>query len=278
MKQRYPHKPDRRRERSNDQVRVAERVEDQEQAGSEEIVAGKHPVLEALRSGREINKIWVAEGAQKHLTAPIIAEAKQQGVIVQFADKRKLDTLAGEVAHQGVIAQVAPYRYYEVDELLEAAKEKGETPFLLVLDEIEDPHNLGSILRTAECTGVHGVIIPKRRSASLTATVSKTSAGAAEYVKVARVTNLAQTIELLKEQGVWVAGTDLSAEQDVYRTKFDMPIAIVIGNEGKGMGRLIREKCDFLVKLPMAGKLNSLNASVAAGVLMYEVLRQRRGS
>ncbi|MBD3922858.1 23S rRNA (guanosine(2251)-2'-O)-methyltransferase RlmB [Paenibacillus sp. PR3] len=278
MKQRYPHKQERRRERSNEQVRTAERIHDEEQAGSEEIVAGKHPVLEALRSGREINKIWVAEGAQKHLTAPIIAEAKQQGVIVQFADKRKLDALAGEVAHQGVIAQVAPYRYYEVDELLEAAKAKGETPFLILLDEIEDPHNLGSILRTAECTGVHGVIIPKRRSASLTATVSKTSAGAAEYVPVARVTNLAQTIESLKEQGVWVAGTDVSAEQDVYRTKFDMPIAIVIGNEGKGMGRLIREKCDFLVKLPMAGKLNSLNASVAAGVLMYEVLRQRRGS
>ncbi|PWV94310.1 23S rRNA (guanosine2251-2'-O)-methyltransferase [Paenibacillus cellulosilyticus] len=278
MKQRYPHKPERRRDRSNEQVRVAERVQEEEQAASEEIVAGKHPVLEALRSGREINKIWVAEGAQKHLTAPIIAEAKQLGVIVQFADKRKLDTLAGDVAHQGVIAQVAPYRYYEVDELLEAANEKGETPFLLVLDEIEDPHNLGSILRTAECTGAHGVIIPKRRSASLTATVSKTSAGAAEYVRVARVTNLAQTIELLKEKGVWVAGTDVSAEQDVYRTKFDMPLAIVIGNEGKGMGRLIREKCDFLVKLPMAGKLNSLNASVAAGVLMYEVLRQRRGN
>jgi rRNA methylase, putative, group 3 len=278
MKQRYPYKQERRRERSNEQAHTAERVHDEDQAGSEEIVAGKHPVLEALRSGREINKIWVAEGAQKHLTAPIVAEAKQQGVIVQFADKRKLDALAGEVAHQGVIAQVAPYRYYEVDELLEAAKAKGETPFLILLDEIEDPHNLGSILRTAECTGVHGVIIPKRRSASLTATVSKTSAGAAEYVPVARVTNLAQTIESLKEQGVWVAGTDVSAEQDVYRTKFDMPIAIVIGNEGKGMGRLIREKCDFLVKLPMAGKLNSLNASVAAGVLMYEVLRQRRGS
>jgi 23S rRNA (guanosine2251-2'-O)-methyltransferase len=277
MKQRYPHKPDRRRDRSNEQVRVVERGHDEEQEVSEEIVAGKHPVLEALRSGREINKIWVAEGAQKHTTAPIVAEAKQLGVIVQFADKRKLDTLAGDVAHQGVIAQVAPYRYYEVDELLEAAKEKGEMPFLLLLDEIEDPHNLGSILRTAECTGVHGVIIPKRRSASLTATVSKTSAGAAEYVRVARVTNLAQTIEQLKEKGVWVAGTDVSAEQDVYRTKFDMPLAIVIGNEGKGMGRLVREKCDFLVKLPMAGRLNSLNASVAAGVFMYEVLRQRRG-
>jgi 23S rRNA (guanosine2251-2'-O)-methyltransferase len=146
-----------------------------------------------------------------------------------------------------------------------------------LLDEIEDPHNLGSILRTAECTGVHGVIIPKRRSASLTATVLKTSAGAAEHVPVARVTNLAQTIDKLKEAGVWVAGTDLSASQDVYKMKFDMPLAIVIGNESKGMGRLIKEKCDFLVKLPMLGQLNSLNASVAAGVLMYEVVRQRRG-
>jgi len=277
--QRQSYKQDRRRDRADGQesVRAAERAGEDEPAGAEEIVAGKHPVLEALRSGREINKIWIAEGAQKHLTGPIVAEAKQLGVIVQFADKRKLDTMAGEVAHQGVIAQVAPYRYYEVDELLAAAKAKNETPFLLLLDEIEDPHNLGSILRTAECTGVHGVIIPKRRAVGLTATVAKTSAGAAEYVPVARVTNLAQTIESLKEQGVWVAGTDVAAEQDVYRTKFDMPLALVIGNEGKGMGRLIREKCDFLVKLPMNGKLNSLNASVAAGVLMYEVLRQRRG-
>lgn len=279
MKERQSYKHNRGRERSAERGRavVEQAREDETVSDGEEIVAGKHPVLEALRSGREINKIWVAEGAQKHLTAPIIAEAKQLGVIVQFADKRKLDAMAGEVAHQGVIAQVAPYRYYEVDELLAIAKDKGEMPFLLLLDEIEDPHNLGSILRTAECTGAHGVIIPKRRSASLTATVSKTSAGAAEYVPVARVTNLAQTIEALKEQGVWVAGADVAAEQDVYRTKFDMPLALVIGNEAKGMGRLIREKCDFLVKLPMAGKLNSLNASVAAGVLMYEVLRQRRG-
>jgi 23S rRNA (guanosine2251-2'-O)-methyltransferase len=164
----------------------------------------------------------------------------------------------------------------EVEEILERAKQRDEVPFILLLDEIEDPHNLGSILRTAECTGVHGVIIPKRRSAGLTATVLKTSAGAAEHVPVARVTNLAQTIDKLKEAGVWVAGTDLSASQDVYKMKFDMPLVIVIGNESKGMGRLIKEKCDFLVKLPMLGQLNSLNASVAAGVLMYEVVRQRR--
>lgn len=243
----------------------------------EELIAGKHPVLEALRSGREINKIWIAEGSQKSLAQPIAAEAKKLGIVVQFVDKRKLDSMAAGIAHQGVIAQAAAFAYVEVERLLEIAKEKGETPFLLLLDEIEDPHNLGSILRTAECTGAHGVVIPKRRSAGLTATVLKTSAGAAEHVPVARVTNLAQTIDKLKEAGVWVAGTDVSAKQDVYKTKFDMPLAIVIGNESKGMGRLIKEKCDFLVKLPMRGQLNSLNASVAAGVLMYEVVRQRRG-
>ncbi|REK69166.1 23S rRNA (guanosine(2251)-2'-O)-methyltransferase RlmB [Paenibacillus paeoniae] len=246
------------------------------EVNQDELIAGKHPVLEALRSGREINKIWIAEGSQKSVTQSITAEAKNQGIVVQFVDKRKLDNMAQGVAHQGVIAQAAAFAYVEVEELLQIAKSKEETPFLLLLDEIEDPHNLGSILRTAECTGVHGVIIPKRRAAGLTATVLKTSAGAAEHVPVARVTNLAQTIDKLKEAGVWVAGTDVSAKQDVYKTKFDMPLAIVIGNESKGMGRLIKEKCDFLVKLPMLGQLNSLNASVAAGVLMYEVVRQRR--
>ncbi|QYR22159.1 23S rRNA (guanosine(2251)-2'-O)-methyltransferase RlmB [Paenibacillus sp. sptzw28] len=244
---------------------------------SQEIIAGKHPVMEALRSGREINKIWIAEQSQKN-AAPIIAEAKKAGIIVQFADKRKLDQMAEGVPHQGVVAQAAAYRYFELDELIEKAREGGQTPFLLLLDEIEDPHNLGSILRTAECTGVHGVVIPKRRSASLTATVSKTSAGAVEYVPVARVTNLAQTIDKLKDEGIWIAGADVGARQDVYEsgTNFDLPLAVVIGNESKGIGRLIREKCDFLVKLPMIGQLNSLNASVAAGVLMYEVVRQRR--
>ncbi|MBW7477460.1 23S rRNA (guanosine(2251)-2'-O)-methyltransferase RlmB [Paenibacillus oenotherae] len=243
----------------------------------QEWIAGKHPVMEALRSGREINKIWIAEQAQKHATGPIVIEAKKLGIIVQFVDKRKLDSMVEGIQHQGIVAQAAAHRYYEVDELIERARESGETPFLLLLDEIEDPHNLGSILRTAECTGVHGVIIPKRRAASLTATVSKTSAGAVEYVPVARVTNLAQTIDKLKEAGIWIAGADVGAQQDVFATRnFDMPLAIIIGNESKGIGRLIREKCDFLVKLPMQGSLNSLNASVAAGVLMYEVVRQRR--
>lgn len=243
---------------------------------TQEWIAGKHPVMEALRSGREINKIWIAEHAQKG-AQPIILEAKKAGLIVQIVDKRKLDQMVDGATHQGVVAQAAAYRYFEVDELLARAKESGEIPFFLLLDEIEDPHNLGSILRTAECTGVHGVVIPKRRSASLTAAVAKTSAGAVEYVPVARITNMAQTIDKLKEAGVWVAGADVGAERDVFASgmKFDMPLAIVIGNEAKGIGRLIREKCDFLIKLPMHGQLNSLNASVAAGVLMYEVLRQR---
>ncbi|UNK17982.1 23S rRNA (guanosine(2251)-2'-O)-methyltransferase RlmB [Paenibacillus sp. N3/727] len=243
----------------------------------EEIIAGKHSVTEALRSGRTINKIWIAENAQKHLTMPIIAEARKLGIVIQNVDKRKLDQMVPGVQHQGVVAQAAPYAYVEVDDLLKIAEDKGQAPFLLILDEIEDPHNLGSILRTADCTGAHGVILPKRRSAQITATVSKTSAGAVEYVPVARVTNLAQTIEQLKEMGVWVVGTVVDAVEEIYDTEvFNGPVAIVIGNESKGMGRLIREKCDVLVKLPMAGQINSLNASVAAGVVMYEVLRRRR--
>lgn len=244
----------------------------------EEYIAGKHSVTEALRSGRTIHKIWIADNAQKHLTQPIIAEAKKAGVIVQTADKRKLDQMAEGVQHQGVVAQVAAYGYVELYDILARAEAKGETPFLLVLDEIEDPHNLGSILRTADCTGVHGVIIPKRRSVGLTATVSKTSAGAVEYVPVARVTNLAQTMEQLKERGIWLVGTDVSATQDLYETDmFTMPLALVIGNESKGMGRLVKQTCDALLKLPMAGQINSLNASVAAGIFMYEVVRRRRG-
>lgn len=242
----------------------------------QEWIAGKHPVTEAIRAGRQLNKIWIAEQAAKGLTT-IVAEAKKANVVVQFVDRRKLDQFVPGVQHQGVVAQAAAYHYYEVEDLIARATASGEVPFFILLDEIEDPHNLGSILRTAECTGVHGVIIPKRRSASLTATVAKTSAGAVEYVPVARVTNLAQTIDKLKDAGIWIAGADVAAKVNVYKSKFDLPLALVIGNEANGIGRLIREKCDFLVKLPMHGQLNSLNASVAAGVLMYEVVRQRQG-
>nr|WP_123043778.1 23S rRNA (guanosine(2251)-2'-O)-methyltransferase RlmB [Cohnella candidum]AYQ75698.1 23S rRNA (guanosine(2251)-2'-O)-methyltransferase RlmB [Cohnella candidum] len=241
-------------------------------------MAGKHPVLEALKSGRALNKIWLSEQSQRSHIAPILEEAKAKGVVVQFADKRKLDQLVPNLPHQGVVAQAAAVSYYEVDELLARASEKGEPPLLVLLDEVEDPHNLGSVLRTADCTGVHGVIVPKRRSASLTAVVAKTSAGAVEYVPVARVSNLVQTIEKLKEAGVWVAGAAGEAPGDVYRANLTGPLAIVIGNEGRGLSRLVRESCDFLVSLPMLGRINSLNASVAAGVILYEALRQRKAA
>jgi len=247
--------------------------EDREQ--QDEIIAGRHPVLEALRAGREIHKIWIAEGVQRALIQPIEAEARRRGIVIQTADRRRLDQIAQGIAHQGVAAQAAAHRYAELDELLAAAEAKGEPPLLLLLDEIEDPHNLGSMLRTAECAGAHGVVIPKRRSAGLTAAVYKASAGAAEFVPVARVTNLAQTIDRLKERGLWIAGADAAARDDVYRADLTLPLAVVIGSEGRGIGRLIREKCDFLVKLPMFGRINSLNASVAAGVLLYEAVRQR---
>lgn len=242
----------------------------------QEYIAGKHSVLEALRAGRSISKIWIAENAHKPMTQPIAAEAKRRGIVVAVADKRKLDQLVPNIQHQGVVAQIAAYDYVDLDELLQTAKSRPEAPFFVILDEIEDPHNLGSILRTADCTGVHGVIIPKRRSAGLTATVSKTSAGAVEYVPVARVANIAQTIERLKEEGIWVAGADAAAPQEVYEANLSLPLAVVIGNENKGIGRLIKEKCDFLLRLPMVGHINSLNAAVAASVLMYEVVRQRR--
>ena len=243
----------------------------------EEWVVGKHPVLEALRSGRTINKIWIANSVQKNVIQPIVNQAQKTGIIVQHVDKRKLDQLVTGISHQGVVAQVAPYAYVEVEHIVSAAHKKEQLPFLLLLDEIEDPHNLGAMLRTAECTGVHGVIVPKRRSAAVTMTVSKISAGAAEYVPVARVNNLGQTIDRLKQAGLWIVGMDVGASDEVFNHNIlQGPIAVVIGNEQKGIGRLIREKCDVLLKLPTVGTLNSLNASVAAAIVMYEVLRTRK--
>lgn len=241
----------------------------------QEYIAGKNSVIEALRSGRTIHKLWLSESANKSAMQPILAEAKNHGVIAQFVDRRKLDQFAQDGNHQGVVAQVAAYEYVELEDLIAAAQQKSGHPFFLLLDEIEDPHNLGSILRTADCSGADGVIIPKRRSVGLTGTVAKTSAGAVEYVPVARVTNLAQTIDRLKEAGIWIVGTDASADQEVYGADFNLPVALVIGSEGQGMGRLIKEKCDFIVRLPMFGHVNSLNASVASGILMYEIVRQR---
>ncbi|WP_202081222.1 23S rRNA (guanosine(2251)-2'-O)-methyltransferase RlmB [Caldalkalibacillus salinus] len=242
---------------------------------SEEWIAGKNPVLEALRSERPINKIWIAEQSQQGAMKEVVRLAKQNNIIVQHVPRQKLDQLSSGMAHQGVLASIAAYAYAELDDLFSRAEEKGEQPFFLILDEIEDPHNLGSILRTADATGAHGVIIPKRRAVGLTATVAKSSAGAIEYVPVVRVTNIAQTIDELKDRGVWIAGTDAKAEEDYRQANFDMSIALVIGSEGKGIGRLILKKCDFTVQLPLLGQVNSLNASVAASVLMYEVYRRR---
>ncbi|MFD3449207.1 23S rRNA (guanosine(2251)-2'-O)-methyltransferase RlmB [Microbacteriaceae bacterium 4G12] len=241
---------------------------------SHEYIIGRNPVIEALKSGRDINKIWVAEGATKGQIQIVLQLAKENGVIVQQSPKKKLDQLV-EGSHQGVIAQVAAYEYAELDDLFRAAESRNEAPFFLLLDEIEDPHNLGSIMRTADAVGAHGIIIPKRRAVGLTATVAKASTGAIEYIPVVRVTNLVRTIEELKERGVWIAGTD-AKESDDYRN-FDgtMPLGLVIGSEGKGMSRLVRENCDFLIRLPMIGKVTSLNASVAASLLMYEVYRKR---
>lgn len=237
-------------------------------------IIGKNPVLEALRAGRDINKIWIAEGSNRGQMQQIYQLAKSTGVIVQHVPKQKIDqTVSGN--HQGVAASVAAYKYVEVDDLFKAAVSKNEEPFFLLLDEIEDPHNLGSILRTADASGVHGIIIPKRRAVGLTAAVAKSSTGAIEHVPVTRVTNLARTIEELKERGVWIAGTDAQGKQDFREMDGKMPLGIVIGSEGKGIGRLIREKCDFLLRLPMVGHVTSLNASVAASLLMYEVYRKR---
>jgi len=251
-------------------------IEESALKGEDEYLAGKHPVLEAMKAGRSINKIFMSNQAQRHLVQPIMEEAKARGIVVQQVDKSKLDRLVPDMQHQGVVAQAAAVAYVEVDELLARAAERGEAPLIVLLDEIEDPHNLGSILRTADCTGVHGVIVPKRRSAGLTAVVAKTSAGAVEYVPVARVANLVQTMEKLKEAGLWIAGADAGAKEGFYETSLTGPLAIVIGNEGQGLSRLVRERCDFILSLPMVGQINSLNASVATGVILYEVVRQRQ--
>ncbi|HLG28520.1 MAG TPA: 23S rRNA (guanosine(2251)-2'-O)-methyltransferase RlmB, partial [Paenisporosarcina sp.] len=231
---------------------------------------------EALRAGREMNKVWIAEGVKKAGITEIMELAKAAGIIVQFVPKNKVEQLTDGANHQGIAASVAAYRYAEIDELFELAASRNEDPFFLILDELEDPHNLGSILRTADATGVHGVIIPKRRAVGLTGVVAKTSTGAIEHVPVARVTNLAQTVEDLKKRGLWIAGTDAKGSSDYRRMDAKLPLAIIIGSEGKGMSRLLKEKCDFLYHMPMVGQVTSLNASVAAAILMYEVLRNRQ--
>ena len=241
----------------------------------ENLVEGRNAVLELLESEKDINKILIQSGEKHGSIMKIIAKAKANGVVVQEVQRRKLDEMSTSNNHQGVIAIVPPFQYVEVDDILDEAKKRGEEPFIIILDGIEDPHNLGSIIRTAETAGVHGVIIPKRRAASVNATVAKTSAGAVEYMKIARVNNINDTINELKEKGVWICGTDMNTDTLHYEQDYKMPIAIIIGNEGKGISRLTKENCDFFVKIPMKGKISSLNASVSAGIIMYEVVKNR---
>ncbi len=238
-------------------------------------VEGRNAVLELLESGRDINKILVANGEKHGSIHKILAIAKERKIIVTEMERNKLNQIAQTPNNQGVIAIVPPYDYCEVEDILEEAKRKDEMPFILILDGIEDPHNLGSIIRTAETAGVHGIIIPKRRAASVNSTVSKVSAGAVEYMKIARVNNINETIRYLKEQDVWICGTDMDTNTIYTKQDYKMPIAIVIGSEGFGMSRLVKENCDFLVKIPMKGKITSLNASVSAGIIMYEVVKNR---
>lgn len=238
-------------------------------------IEGRNPILEALKSDRTIDKLLIAKGSREGSINEIIGRAKERGIVIQEVDRRRLNELSQtEGAHQGVIAFVTPYSYVEVGNILKRAASKNEAPFIIILDEIMDPYNLGSIMRTAECCGVHGIIIPKRRAAGLTPVAIKASAGAVEFMPVAKVTNISDTLEELKKQGLWIAGADMEGE--LYTAKnLTGPIALVIGSEGRGIGRLVKEKCDFLVKIPLMGEIESLNASVAAGVLMYEVVRQK---
>ena len=237
-------------------------------------IEGRNAVLEAFRSGKTIDKLFVLDGCQDGPVKSIIREAKKTDTIINFVDKERLDRLAGTGHHQGVVAQAAAYEYAEVEDILKAPKDKGEAPFIFILDEIEDPHNLGAIIRTANQAGAHGVIIPKRRAVGLTATVAKTSAGAINYTPVAKVTNISKTIEDLKKQGMWFVCADMDGTT-MYDLNLTGPIGLVIGNEGSGVGRLVKEKCDFVASIPMKGDIDSLNASVAAGVLAYEIVRQR---
>ena len=239
-------------------------------------IEGRNPVMEAIRSGRSIDKILIQKDINEGSIVKIRAAAQANRIVVSEVAKQKLDKLSQTGVHQGVIAYTAVHEYHEVDEILALAQEAGEPPFLLIADEITDPHNLGSMIRTANAAGVHGVIIPKHRSVGLSGTVAKASAGAIEYTPIARVLNLARTIDELKEKGIWVAGSDMEADQLYYEADFKGPLALVVGSEGRGMSRLVKEKCDFLVSIPMQGRINSLNASVAAAVLMLEAAKQRK--
>ena len=241
----------------------------------EDLIIGRNAVIEALKSDRTIECVYVSKGDLEGSIKVALGLAKDRGVVIKEADRRKLDTMCDGLNHQGIVARVTPFKYCEVNDILEDAKRKEQQPFIVILDEIEDPHNLGSIIRTAELCGVHGIIIPKRRNVGVTSTVYKCSAGAIEHMKIAKVTNINATIDMLKEQGIWIYGADIDGKDYSYNTDFSGPCALIIGSEGTGISSLTLKKCDLLVKIPMIGKINSLNASVAGGIMMYEVLKGR---
>ena len=238
-------------------------------------IEGRNSVLELLESGKDINKIYVTRGEKHGSINKILGIAKEKHIIIVEKDKKQMDQMAQNENYQGVIAIVPPFEYCKIDDILNVAKERNEEPFVLILDGIEDPHNLGSIIRTAETAGIHGIIIPKHRAASVNSTVNKVSSGAAQYMKVARVTNITDAITELKEKGLWICGTDISTSQYYYEQDYKGAIGIVIGNEGKGMSDKVKKNCDFLVKIPMKGKVTSLNASVSTGIVVYEAVKQR---
>ena len=269
-------RPDRqdRQDRPRRADRFAERTVVEEVEGQ---IEGRNALTEALKAGRTIDKVFVAAGDTDRSLQRLAAQAKEAGAVIVPVDRRKLDQMSTTRSHQGVIALVAAHVYYTIDDILEAAAEKGEAPLIVICDELSDPHNLGAIMRSAECAGAHGVIIPKRRSVGLTATVAKASAGAVEYMKVARVTNINNAINDLKEKGVWIYGTAAEGSIPMYKADLTGPAAIVIGNEGDGMSQLVRKNCDVMVHIPMKGQITSLNASAAASILLYEAVRQRLG-
>ena len=241
----------------------------------DDIIEGRNAVTAALKSGRQIDKLYVRRGENKGSMLPIIAKAKERGIPVVEIDRAKLDSMSETGVHQGVIARIPPYEYKTVDDILNIAREKGEPPFIVILDHLEDPHNLGRIIRTANCAGVHGVIISKHDGVTLTAAAVKASAGAASFTPVARVNNIAQTVDYLKEQGIWVTGADAAGDRSIYEADLKGAVALVVGGEDKGISRLTASKCDFLVGIPMKGDVNSLNASVAAALMIYETMKQR---
>ena len=262
-------------ERREEDKKKLEKEEIAEEKEYEDHVEGRNAVLELLESGKDINKIYITSGEKKGSINKIIAIAKEKRIVIVEKDKRQMDIIAGTENYQGVIAIVPPFEYSEIEDIIDVAKEKNEKPFILILDSIEDPHNLGAIIRTAEAAGVHGIIIPKRRAVAVNSTVTKVACGATEYLKIARVNNIVDAINKLKNNGIWIYGTSLDANNFYNQQDYNESIAIVIGNEEKGISDLVKKNCDFLVKIPMKGNIESLNASVSAGIIIYEALKQR---